>query len=547
MKTRVPIKKIIISSGTANHNNRFRIIVKNFSIDIFNTENTKIDINKVPNMDSQKDGIYETDWCDIGEIAQIEFLFIEPISDYRIKLEYEVESTQKSEFANSKVIIVDEQYRKYIIDNFNFTFNYKYITGETIKKFTKPNLDTKSNIDNYNFVTNGVSIKTDINKVNNSKNDFYSYEEEVESMENENRYILLKGGNGGGGHCYSDRKSDLIISSGGGGFIGGNSKIGRNNDEYCGGQGGMSFIEDINFKGDWYNFSEDAFVNNLNDGNGFIVIQKINKRVSQNEYKPKKNIQKNSNANSNTNSNEFDTSRFFNRNVEKFFGGELDKQRVITPLNSLANSSRFDLKSDNINTEDNNILLEIKVDNSQFDRICLVTNSLTSSYSIMFIGWNSNEYSRYLIDIPSNSYQEDDITQLNHGLDKINRTKLEKYFKLITKNNIYRHTNTIKSETDINKGFNYKLTSMKNYVYYSKTDLTDNVSSDNVSSDNVSSDNVSSNVFNEIINIKPEYDKLFVLIQFDSKQKNKLDYVLNKFNSKTENDSDIKKRTQYYL
>ena len=107
-------------------------------------------------------------------------------------MDYEVESTEKSEFANSKVIIVDEQYRKYIIDNFNFTFNYKYITGETILKFTKPNLNKETILNNNKFITDGVTIEKDIKLLNESQHQYKLFEEEVESMENENRYMLLE-------------------------------------------------------------------------------------------------------------------------------------------------------------------------------------------------------------------------------------------------------------------------------------------------------------------------------------------------------------------
>ena len=33
------------------------------------------------------------------------------------------------------MILIDEQYRKKIIDNYNYTFNYKYITSKTLAKY----------------------------------------------------------------------------------------------------------------------------------------------------------------------------------------------------------------------------------------------------------------------------------------------------------------------------------------------------------------------------------------------------------------------------
>ena len=108
----------------------------------------------------------------LGEVAQIEFMFEKPISDYELKIDYEVESTDKNEFPNSKLIIIDEQYRKYVIDNFNYVFNYKYITGETISKFLNPNNNDPKNEPNKKFVKNGYSIKNDINNLNSYLEDF---------------------------------------------------------------------------------------------------------------------------------------------------------------------------------------------------------------------------------------------------------------------------------------------------------------------------------------------------------------------------------------
>ena len=146
--------------------------------------------------------------------------------------------------------------------------------------------------------------------------------------------------------------------------------------------------------------------------------------------------------------------------------------------------------------------------------------------------WNKTYFSRYLIDLYTNEYQEDDVSQLNHGFDKLKAKELETYLKLITENNIYRHTNVVKSRNDLKKGFNYKLTSMKQFVKYSKVK-------------SINSSKV--NLINDIIQIKPEYDKLFILVCFDSEKETSLNYVLNKFNSKTDDIKDVKKRSQLYL
>jgi len=113
---------------------------------------------------------------------------------------------------------------------------------------------------------------------------------------------------------------------------------------------------------------------------------------------------------------------------------------------------------------------------------------------------------------------------LNHGLEQLKSKELETYLKLITENNIYRHTNVVNSSDDLKTGFNYKLTSLKQFVKYSKV-----------------------NLVSEVVQIKPEYDKLFILICFDNDNETSVNYVLNKFNSKTDDIKDVKKRSQLYL
>ena len=533
IKKIVPIKKLIITSGISRNDYRFKINVSNINIDVFNQENTKIDVNQSPRTENvNKNYLYETDWCNVGDLAQVEFSFDKPISDYRIKLDYNIESTDKSEYPNSKVIIIDEQYRTYVIDNFNNTFNYKYITGETIRKFTSPHLD--KDIKHEPFTTEGYSIKNDINVLNDSSKEFSEYEDHLNSLENENRYILLKGGFGGGGHSYSDRKSNIIIASGGGGYTGGKTNVADLNNEYCGGQGGTSYIEKLNFKGDWYNMCEEAFIENANNGAGFVIIQKINKRPKQNEFKLKKVIE--DPANNANNADSFNSLNFFNKNVEKFFnknGNELNRQRVITPMNSMSNSSRFNLKTGKKTLKHKLALLKVDLSKSNdFNNICVIVKSQMEPFSIMVIGWNKTDYSRFLIDINTNEYQEDDVSQLNHGLDGLNDKELEAYLKLITENNIYRHTNVVKKKDDLKMGFNYKLTSLKQFVNYSKVK---------------SVNGNKANIINEVVQIKPEYDKLFILICCDSERETNVNYVLNRFNSKTDDIKDVKKRSLSYL
>ena len=113
--------------------------ITKFNIKNYNCLNLTYNISCLPskhlNNDEKSIPNLETDYCDLGSEARIEITFSEPISDYSLELDYNILSTGSEEYINSRMILIDEQYRKKIIDNYNYTFNYKYITPKTLSKY----------------------------------------------------------------------------------------------------------------------------------------------------------------------------------------------------------------------------------------------------------------------------------------------------------------------------------------------------------------------------------------------------------------------------
>ena len=213
-KITLPLKKIIVISEVNKENERCRLLIDELNIEIFNQDDIKLEIQESPTPSLNKEKLYETDYSENGKSAQIEIVFNKPISEYKIKLNYLVESTSNKEYVNSKVIFIDEQYRKYVIQNFNYTFNYKYVTGDTITRFIK-SISPKKDIvliDDQPFITDGFSSYGSIEKLTNFEKELGDYD--VNPKEGDNRYILLEGGLGGGGHSLVDRFSNNIVASG---------------------------------------------------------------------------------------------------------------------------------------------------------------------------------------------------------------------------------------------------------------------------------------------------------------------------------------------
>ena len=110
------------------------------------------------------------------------------------------------------------------------------------------------------------------------------------------------------------KNEQKVICCGGGGHKGGVAQVNNNkNNEYTGGSGGVSFINTYSFGDVPY---ESIFVNDFNDGVGYAVIHKINKKTAIPEVNEDVNTKPNSQSELNNSLNSFS---FFNKNVENFF------------------------------------------------------------------------------------------------------------------------------------------------------------------------------------------------------------------------------------
>ena len=255
-----PIKKMIIKSELS------KIIIKKLDITINNFETINIIVNENPKYDSlklkNKKYKYETNYS--NKDCSIEIIFDQILVDYTIKLDFDILPTTKKKHVDSTIIISDEQNRTYKISNFNETFN-DIITDKTLINYFSNNKARKIETNN-NFVKNGDSI---------SKN------ETNDSIKNVPTHLFyLKGGNSGGGDVISNKYNNLNCCGGGGGYIGGKG-ISLNEDlkdtqyplEYVGGSGGSSYIKTLSIKNNA--LLKDQFINNYNDKNGLIIINKI--------------------------------------------------------------------------------------------------------------------------------------------------------------------------------------------------------------------------------------------------------------------------------
>ena len=254
----IPIKKIIIKG---DNNGIYKIGLKKIDIKINNFEEVEMDITESPKYDvlelKEKKYLYETSYNKKGNNCSIIIEFNECLIDYEIKIDYKFISNTK---INESLIIVDEQNRQYNIDKIR-----NNLTSHSILTYLSNNkLPTKNNL----FAKNGESLSHNksLNKINNNKNFFY-----------------LKGGFGGkgsGGDCISNKYNYYNYCGGGGGWKGGkgisflDSKSNLNYPtEYVGGCGGSSYIDNLTIKKN--DFIYDQFINNYNEQNGFIILNKI--------------------------------------------------------------------------------------------------------------------------------------------------------------------------------------------------------------------------------------------------------------------------------
>lgn len=556
VKRFLPIKKFIISSQQTNKDNiRYKIVVKKLTIEVFNLDYLEYEVNEYPKqIEKHSKYLYETSYSEMGSESTIEISFANPISDYRIQLDYDILATDTIEFINNKVIIIDEQYRKYVLHNFNLLYNFKYITGENVLSFVKKNsFDPKINnqlIESNEFVSNGYNFNAtnNIKELVDHDNLFYKYD--YNPNEGDNSRIGLKGGEGGGAHSLANRQKNNIICGGGGGYNGGYSMISleENAIDYAAGSGGTSYINSINFNNEWHKYLDSLFINNFNNEHGYAIIQKIEKRIDENEFKnenEKKNETNNVDDNNvDANNNNF---KFFNNKAETFLSKNKHLMNINSNLrtnfsNSLGHNQNIEFKEESLKSIKQLVFLKTACKEPHFNNMYYGIKS-DVPFSLIIMGWNDRTYERTIIS-PKEEYLpnlNDDISHLNHGFSKINKKKMNNYLETLINNNIYKHSNKL-NNNNVNNLINdkdvvYNLFSLRDYYQLSENKQI-----------NLNSDNI--NMTDGNLKLNDDYNYLYFILKFDNDKKDKdknIRLISTKFNSINEDPLDIKERTKIYL
>lgn len=517
----LPLKKILILTEKGSSDTRYKINITKLNINVYNLDTLDVNIEENPKQYSKKYK-YETGYCNKDQQASIDIIFNSPISSFSIELDYEIISSGNDKFINSKVIFIDEQYRKHYIDNFNYVFNYKYITGTTLLMFLKKVKNIK-----YNNIKSA-----DGNKTHSLNELLESYK--LSPTQNTYDHIKLRGGQGGGGSVTADKHSKEIIVGGGGGYAGGlGNKTNNNTFDYVGGSGGSSFIKNL-----YYNEEFDIdyiFKNEFNSKDGYVIFHLIEKRIDLNPVQKEDNSKNNNTEKINESSN---TYKFFNHNVEMFFDNP--KLNKIPSISSKIENDKRDFYPINnqIVVNDNIFIipidLKIKRNNKSNNKYCDVYYVIESSiaFDVIQIGWKSNSYKRTLIGNTNNSILSDDISTFNHNHSRLNKTKMEKYLMFLLKNNIYSHSNDV-SYTDLKRNIDkyhlstYKLFDLDSFRILSKKT--------NNSKLNFNNNNVNNNINRikaKIISDDNLYNKIFLVLKFDnSKIKKRVKYSIIQHNS----------------
>ena len=268
-----PISKLKIETERTTTNNSYKLVIHKLDIKNENYDYINIKVSEDPLFDKleltnkNKKYLYETSFTKYGEKASIEINFNEVLTDYTIDLNYYIKHYNKNEdMVNSILYLYDEQGRSYTINNFNFLFKKKLTSKNILSYLSKHKLPPIIKPSNK-VIENGHSI----NKLNDIDN--------TPIVLKDNK-IFLEGGIGGGGNSHTNRYAKDIYCGGGGGYIGGRACILSNYDSvtipttYIAGTGGASYIDKLNFK--QKDILKSLFINNYNDGNGKILILKIN-------------------------------------------------------------------------------------------------------------------------------------------------------------------------------------------------------------------------------------------------------------------------------
>ena len=260
---------------------RYKIKVNKFDVKVEGLEELLLDIIEYPKIKYKNLSVtkYETHLGNFNEKASIEINFNEPICDYKIDLDFEVissdfdsQSNNKrfKDHINSKVVFYDEQNRSYTISNFNDNFTSNIISSETLLNYFSNNNLPKIEYNNE-LVKNGAS-----------KN---KYNEDSDFVTKSNRLFYLDNAYKicGGGFATTNKFNTLNTCGGGGGYKGGKS-ISLCEDynyknisfpiDYVAGCGGSSYINNLSSQK-----NKEQFINNYNEGDGSLIITKLNKSI----------------------------------------------------------------------------------------------------------------------------------------------------------------------------------------------------------------------------------------------------------------------------
>jgi hypothetical protein len=458
-KVVIPIKKIVLTTKNTNyHNNsniRQKIVVKKFSLDVYNYTQVDYSVVTQPKLNSTK-FLYETDYNVYGNKSTITITFSKVLSDYTFNIDAHVLSTEndKNFFDLS---IFDERDRVTTIKDFNKNYNNLDITSKTIisnfVKYPKTNC-------------NNDKVKSG-NKSSKKKEDLFDPSEDTKKPnENELHIVKLDGGVGGGGDSFFNRKIKNISCGGGGGYVGGthvslNDKFEKNTEQYlnldyiaaCGGQ---SYIENSKFE-------EDSFINSYNNENGKVVIIQVNPMQSF----------------GNSKSNENNSTKYLKKTQElikpvykpifekRMNKVKFNKTKYEIKRPSINNDIRFDNLNYKIFTVNKDLrkgvnYFKYKVSPSSFDRNKIFIKS-EKNIDVMILYFSVKTNNRVLV--KDKKIKKDNIMKLNHGMIDPSSVNIFTFLERLIDNNIYKYVHSLNIE---------KITNTKNIVNTKNTSNTRN-------------------------------------------------------------------------
>lgn len=456
----VPIKKIILETINSSKS-KHKILIKNFEVKINNYESINIDVIENPPKDvlNLKDSkyLYETSYSKIGQSAFIEFTFDNIITDYEINIDYKTESTNETPYINTKLIIIDEQYRRLELTNYhNF---YKVINSNNIINYFVKNKKLYQQSRKYIEDGNNTS-ETMVDVTQNQK---YFLKLNPNDKPNMNNNILLKGGIGGGGHSISDRNTNDVYCGGGGGYIGGKACIPNHNlnfnFDYVAGCGGSSFIQQLNFKSEYIKYLDNYFVNDYNSNHGLVIIYEIldiqKTNISIDPFLKKREQELDKLVGSDKK-----LINYFNKIPSKNRNKYQDSYRNNTRRPNKNNDFK-NVSLDTINFSVNKNTLELnKNSNVNFIKNKLKKNSMKNVKILIksnqdckckFILLNLDKAIRNII--KNDLSKQTNLLEMNHGFKNPSQKDILNFHELLCKKEIYKYMNYLEIEDLVNNTY----------------------------------------------------------------------------------------------